>query len=136
MSLTGGCLCGEIQYASSEPLAMMAVCHCKSCQRQSGSAYSTIGAVAKATFELTRGEPKLYEDGSAESGGSVERWFCGNCGSPIYSVLAGQPEILALKTGTLDDTADFQPAVHVWCRSKQNWVDIAENAMQIATQES
>ena len=36
------------------------------------------------------------------------------------------------KTGTMDDTTDFDPQFHVWCSTKQNWVDLADGvpAMQ------
>ncbi len=128
---TGGCLCGDIRYEfSGEPL-MAGICHCKNCQRQAGSAFSTLYGVPKAAFQLT-GEPKLYEDSDTESGNTVERHFCGNCGSPIYSAIPSQPDVLFLKTGTLDSTDGFAPGFHVWCDSKQGWVDLPEGVPQIA----
>lgn len=129
---TGQCLCGEIKYELSNPPAMSGVCHCKNCQRQAGSAFSTICAVAQADFKLSSGSPKVYQDADTATGNTVQRFFCANCGSPIYSALAGQPDMLYLKSGTLDDTADFAPQFHVWGDSKQNWVDIAEGVPTMA----
>ena len=121
---TGQCLCGKLKYQISKAPEVAGVCHCKNCQRQTGSAFSSIVGVAKTDFKFTRGELKLYQDSDTDSGNKVERYFCGDCGSPIYSIVAGQPDTLYIKTGTLDDTADFKPQFHVWCDSKQNWVQV------------
>ncbi|MEJ2089927.1 MAG: GFA family protein [Gammaproteobacteria bacterium] len=69
-----------------------------------------------------------------ELGNSVERYFCGNCGSPIYSALPGIPDTIYLKTGTLDDTGGFAPQFHVWCDSKQEWVELREGVPTMAKQ--
>lgn len=64
----------------------------------------------------------------------VERWFCGTCGSPIYSVLSGQADMIYLKTGTTDDTSGVLPRFHVWCDSKQSWVKLEEGVPAMARQ--
>ena len=92
MSKTGQCLCGAIQYELQNPPAMSGVCHCKNCQRQAGSAFSTLAGVAKSDFVLKSGEMKLYSDSDTDSGNTVERYFCGDCGSPIYSAVPGSPD--------------------------------------------
>ena len=104
------------------------------CQRQAGSAFSTIAGVPKAEFSLTTGEPKLYQDSDTKSGNSVQRFFCGDCGSPIYFALSTNLDTSYLKTGTMDDTSEFEPQFHVWCDTKQNWVEPAEGVPQMATQ--
>lgn len=127
MSLTGACLCGEIKYEITQPLGRTAVCHCKNCQRAAGSAYSTVASIVKADFNLISGTPKLFTDWDTKSGRSVERYFCGNCGSPIYSAVAARPDMIFLKTGTMDDTSHFTPQFQVWCDSKQHWVVLDES---------
>ncbi|HEY5644396.1 MAG TPA: GFA family protein [Pseudomonadales bacterium] len=134
MAITGQCLCGSIRYELDEAPAMTGVCHCKNCQRQAGSAFSTLAGVPKAGFRLTAGEPKLYEDRDTQSGNLVQRFFCGNCGSPIYSALQSNADMIFLKTGTLDDTSGFQPQFHAWCDSKQGWVKLDEGVPAMATQ--
>lgn len=134
MTMTGGCLCGAIKYELTEAPAMMGVCHCKNCQRQAGSAFSTLAAVPKEQFKFTQGKPKLYVDGDTKSGNQVERYFCADCGSPIYSALGSQPDSVFLKTGTMDDTTGFNPQFHVWCDTRQNWVDLPDDVPQMATQ--
>lgn len=134
MAITGQCLCGSIRYELDEAPAMTGVCHCKNCQRQAGSAFSTLAGVPRAGFRFTAGEPKLYEDRDTQSGNAVQRFFCGNCGSPIYSALQSNPDMIFLKTGTLDDTSSFQPQFHAWCDSKQGWVKLDEGVPAMATQ--
>ena len=134
MSATGQCLCGAITYEMDEAPAMMGVCHCKNCQRQAGSAFSTLAAVPRSGFRFLSGEPTLYLDEDTQSGNQVERFFCGVCGSPIYSALSSQPDSIFLKTGTMDDTSGFAPQFHAWCDTKQNWVDLDEGVPQMGTQ--
>ena len=134
MAITGQCLCGDIKYQLDNAPAVTGVCHCKNCQRQAGSAFSTLAGVPKSDFTFTSGEPALYADGDTESGNTVERYFCGRCGSPIYSVIPAQPDMLYLKTGTLDDTSEFQPQFHVWCDSNQSWVTLDEGVPAMAQQ--
>ncbi len=134
MAVTGQCLCGEIRYSIENPPGGMGVCHCKNCQRQAGSAFSTLAVVPKAEFAFTQGAPKLYEDSETKSGNAVQRFFCGTCGSPIYSALPSQAEAVYLKTGTLDDTSFFAPQFHAWCDTKQNWVTLDEGVPTMATQ--
>ena len=128
---SGQCLCGAIKYELKSEPAMTGICHCKNCQRQAGSAFSTLAAVPKADFEMT-GNPKLYEDSDTASGNPVQRYFCDNCGSPIYSAIVSQPDNVFLKTGTLDDTSSWNPQFQVWCDSKQDWVTLEEGVPTVA----
>jgi len=132
MSLTGQCLCGVITYELKNPPAMTGVCHCKNCQRQAGSAFSTLAGVAKTDFVLNSGQMKVYRDSETDTGNTVERHFCGECGSPIYSAVPDSPDVLFIKTGTMDDTSSFTPQFHVWSSSKQDWVELEDGvpAMQ------
>jgi hypothetical protein len=134
MALTGSCLCGNITYSLDDAPKITGVCHCKNCQRQAGSAFSTLAAVPVSGFHITKGEPKLYADGDTRSGNTVSRYFCGDCGSPIYSALPDQPDSIYLKTGTMDDTTAFAPMFHVWCETKQNWVELEEGVPQMQQQ--
>jgi hypothetical protein len=134
MAHTGQCLCGAIKYEFNNDPAMTGICHCKNCQRQAGSAFSTLAGVPKTDFSFLSGEPKLYKDADTDSGNTVERYFCENCGSPIYSVIPGQPDMLFLKSGTMDDTSAFTPQFHAWCDTRQNWVQLEEGVPQMGKQ--
>jgi len=123
MTLKGRCLCGDIRYELDQVPAFMGVCHCKHCQRQSGSAFSTMAGVPREHFRLLRGTPTEYR-AAGDGGDPPEIGFCGRCGSPVYTLLANQADMVYLKTGTLDETEWFEPQFHVWCAQKQRWVDL------------
>lgn len=122
MTRTGRCLCGEVSYELAGDLVATAVCHCAHCQRQSGGAFS-VNLVAHESQLTVSGELKTYEE-TGERGDAVyvRRRFCGSCGSPIVSELAQTAGLVAVKAGTLDDTAEVHPTVEVWCVDRQPWV--------------
>jgi hypothetical protein len=104
---------------------MTAVCHCKHCQRQSGSAFSIIVAVPKGSLKFTGRSLSQFNDIGA-SGQPVIRRFCPDCGSPIVSEVATTPMLDWVKAGTLDDTAWLKPAVNIWCDHAQPWVTLSD----------
>lgn len=110
---TGGCLCGQIRYSFGGAPLLTAICHCRNCQRQSGSAFGIVAAVPEADFDLL-GETRTFHD-SSDSGRAVARVFCPACGSPILSTIEPMPGIMLIKAGTLDDPAGLQPAIEVYC---------------------
>ena len=78
---SGGCACGAVRYScAAEPL-YMGNCHCRDCQRATGSAYFAAVIVKKSDFSLT-GELAWYEK-SADRGHTMGRSFCPSCGSPV-----------------------------------------------------
>lgn len=121
---TGHCLCGAISYELSSEPAMTGICHCKNCQRQAGSAYSILIGVPDDQVTI-HGDLKTFVD-NADSGNSVERKFCGACGSPILSETKTQPGMVFIKAGTLDDTSGLVPQFHLWCDSAFEFVEIPE----------
>ncbi|MBL6749267.1 MAG: GFA family protein [Nevskia sp.] len=129
--IEGGCLCGAVRYRSgAEPVAT-AVCHCKHCQRQSGSAFSIIVGVPAASLEFSGTALAAFDDRGA-SGGAVRRRFCPRCGSPIVSEVEATPGLSWIKAGTLDDISWLKPALHLWCDSAQPWVALDPAATKFA----
>lgn len=122
MGRQGGCLCGQVRYeVLGEPLAVV-ICHCKNCQKQSGSTFS-INFIGQSDQINLQGNVATYVDQN-DSGDPVNRKFCASCGSPIFSEILSQGNLIALKVGTLDDTSDMEPQTQVWCVSKQNWLSL------------
>jgi len=109
----GRCMCGKVNYSfTGAPLAT-ALCHCKQCQRQTGSAFSIVTLVPAAQFALN-GETSVFTD-IGDSGRPLERHFCGECGSPILSRIVPMPDVVLIKAGTLDDCSILQPTIEVFC---------------------
>ena len=121
--LTGGCLCGAIRYDMAGEPVFSSQCHCRDCQRASGSAYIATMRVPAAGFRITHGTPKCYVT-AADSGSEVIRAFCGNCGSPIYSQVSARPDLVGLRVTSLDDPSWFRADAHIFVKSAQPWDQI------------
>jgi hypothetical protein len=126
VEMTGGCLCGQLRYSASAEPAFVGVCHCTHCQKQTGTAFSVLVGVPKAAMK-TQGRLKIFHD-KGDSGQPVERNFCPECGSPIFSDVAVMPGMTFIKAGTLDDTSWLDPKMHVYCDSKEHWTPIPEGS--------
>lgn len=119
----GGCQCGAIRYrVEGDPVAV-GICHCKECQRQSGSAFGMSFIVPRDAFRLSRGSPKTFTR-SSDSGRPVVCAFCPECGTRIYHEARWRAGVLNIKPGTLDDTSGLKPAAQVWTSSKQGWLEL------------
>ncbi len=130
----GGCLCGAVRYQTLWPPLALVTCHCTHCQKQAGSALSVVGVVRRDALQLT-GELTPYRDEGA-SGHPVYRKFCGRCGSPIITdtPAAEAQDVIFIKAGTLDETADLTPTLHYWTQSAQGWFAFPDGAECLATQ--
>lgn len=128
--ITGGCLCGKIRYRATAAPAMQAVCHCRDCQRQTGTSFSVVAAFQPGDVTIT-GDLKTYTC-TGGSGKEVVRRFCGDCGSPIVSEPAASPGMLFFKAGTFDDPSGLAPTVHIWCDTRHDWLPLPEGAMTFA----
>lgn len=126
----GGCLCGSVRYRFSGVPLLAAVCHCRQCQRQGGSAFSVVLAVPAAAYEQT-GTTRIFQD-TGDSGRPVHRHFCGECGSPIVSIADALPEVTLIKAGTLDDPQAFRPTIEVYCTRALDWVPALPGATRFS----
>lgn len=131
--LTGGCLCGAIRYTVSVPVTELRACHCTNCQKGSGSAGSVNAVIPSAAFKLTQGTLKRYES-IADSGRTLYRDFCGDCGSPIYSQRATALDTVVVRAGTLDDAGDMKITANIWTRSARPWAHIDPASKQFPGQ--
>lgn len=128
--IVGGCLCENIRYTCEAEPMMMAICHCKNCQKQTSTSFSILVAVPKGSLNI-EGELSAYND-QGSSGQAVIRKFCGKCGSPILSDVAALPTMDFLKAGTLDDTSWLKPEAQLWCDSAQSWLKLDDDIAQMA----
>ena len=116
---TGGCACGQARYEiAAEPLRMVK-CHCRDCQRASGSAYAALLAFELASVKLT-GELRYYGVTSVR-GTLLERGFCPTCGNPVTMKPGARPNVLYIHAGSLDDPSLYRPTAQQWVRSAQDW---------------
>jgi hypothetical protein len=128
--MTGGCLCGQVRYSANAEPAFVGACHCEHCQKQTGTAFSVLVGIPKSAIS-TQGQLKTFHD-KGDSGQTVERSFCPECGSPIVFDAAVIPGLTFIYAGTLDDTSWLDPKMHVYCDSKENWTPIPEGSQKFA----
>jgi len=129
--VVGGCLCGAVRYESDAEPALVAVCHCTSCQKYTGSSYSLNLGMPADSVTITGESHATYEDHAGASGKPFYRTFCSRCGSPISGRGDAYAGLIFLKAGTLDDPSWVKPGVHIWCAEKQPWVVIEDGVPQM-----
>jgi hypothetical protein len=122
----GGCSCGATRYRLlSEPL-FVHCCHCLNCQRQTGSAFVINLVIEADRVEIVAGTPRPVE--VPRDDGSAQRIFrCPTCEVAVFSEY-GRPELRYVRAGTLDQPSAVTPDVHIFTRSKVDWVAIPESA--------
>lgn len=120
--MTGGCRCGQVRYSADAEPAFTGVCHCTSCQKESGTAFNIVVALPQAALAI-QGAPKSYA-ATGDSGKPNVSKFCPNCGSTILSEPAALPGMSIVRAGTLDDTSWLKPTMEIYCDSAQPWVQL------------
>lgn len=132
-TLTGGCLCGAVRYKLNPGFRMRPyVCHCTDCQRQTGASFNFLMNVMEKDLEI---EGDLNEGRSIKPSGAVSRIMgCAKCMSRIYAVNAHRPGLAGIRVGTLDNSKEISPAAHIWIKSKQPWIIIADDVPTLETQ--
>lgn len=130
--LTGHCQCGAISYrVKAEPLFTYA-CHCGSCQKRTGSAFS-MGLVVLSESLQVEGELTAWSRRS-DTGVTNTRYSCADCGNIIYGIGDNTAAFAKLQAGTLDDTSTVRPEVHIWTQNKQPWFSLPARVPQFETQ--
>jgi hypothetical protein len=127
--LTGSCLCGAIRYSVSQPITELRACHCTNCQKASGAGGTVNAMIPSAAFKLLQGEPRRYS-AHADSGRLLHRYFCGDCGSPLYSQRDATPENMALRIGAIENAPPMKITANIWTRSARNWAHIDPASQQ------
>ena len=122
MKIEGGCLCGKVRYSADAEPTFVGICHCKNCQKGTGTAFSVV--VALPTPALTVQGTLQTFTGRGDSGKATYRRFCPACGSAIIDEAEIMPNVTMIMAGTLDDTSWVKPASEVFCDSAQPWVQL------------
>jgi hypothetical protein len=102
-------------------------CHCSMCRKSHGAAYSTFVRLVADDLRIVAGAELLRAYRSSES---IERAFCGGCGSPLTFRFAGMPDAVWVTLATFDDDPGVRPSAHIFVTSKAPWVEIAGDLPQ------
>ena len=115
----GSCLCSKVRYKISGQVGNIVHCHCKTCQKAHGSAFSSVASVNVSDFTLICAESLR----SFESSQGKKRYFCSNCGTQIYAKRDNSQELM-LRLGSLDDDPKSKEKNHIWVSQKASWYSI------------
>jgi len=122
MASTGGCLCGSVRYVLIGEPDWVGHCHCRNCQRFTGSAFMTFVLFEDASKVQWLGErPEVFE-----SSPGVERGFCRICGSSLSFGREDRNEMNVL-AGTLDDPGAVEPMLHIFLEQRCPWITVSDD---------
>ncbi len=101
MKIEGGCLCGKVRYSADAEPAFVGVCHCKNCQKGTGTAFAIVVALPTPALNV-QGTLQTFA-GRGDSGKATYRRFCPECGSALIDEAEVMPNVTMIMAGTLDD---------------------------------
>lgn len=116
---SGQCLCGDVKIAVHGVPVRMAQCHCKDCQRASGTGHVS-NAIFNDTDVTVTGETKSFTV-TTDNGNAYSRHFCPTCGARMFGTNTGRPGMVVVHVGILDDTSWFEPEVVLYTRTRPHW---------------
>ncbi len=126
----GGCACGAVRYECYKDELKAAVCACEDCRNASGSLFGYAFGVQSDDFKIVQGSDLLkpYET-RADSGNSVQRFFCSNCGSPVYAKPGAYP-IVSIRVVTLDEKMDLEPVFAIYQKNIPHWLGLPTRCIE------
>jgi hypothetical protein len=106
----GGCACGAVRYSVQGQPRIVGICHCTTCRKETGSAFSSYADWPASSFQY-RGEIKTYNG----------RSFCPACGSRLFNL---SDNTVSVRIGSLDEapTTDIAPIEEIWVKRREHWL--------------
>ena len=120
--IDGGCDCKAVRYRLESAPLFVNCCHCRWCQRESGSAFALNAMIESDRVTSLAGAPELV-DTPSQSGAGQQIARCPKCRVAVWSHYGGAGPLLSfIRVGTLDDPDALPPGIHIFTASKQPWV--------------
>ena len=133
MSLSGRCACGDIRYTLTADPMIVHACHCRDCQRVTGSGFVINMWIENKLVEKSGNTPQSFVL-KGGTGANHEVFFCGKCGTYVWSRYHGAPgDALFVRAGTLENPDAVTPDVHIFTRSKLPWITLPAGAKAFET---
>lgn len=128
IQLEGGCLCGAVRYVLTAQPNFVYFCHCRDCQRESGSPFVTDMDIDKAAVQIAG--PLTRYTRTGDSGKSIHRNFCTHCGTTLLTEFDVDPQHVSIKACSLDDPSWVKPDRHLYVCRMQSWVKLTDGLTQ------
>jgi len=125
--LTGGCVCEEVRFEIAEPLLGALYCHCKRCQRRTGTSPSISGLTQPGSFRIVAGGEavRTYSPGD----GGWDKSFCSVCGGHLYTSNPDNPELIAVRLGSIDQDPGVRPSAHQFVTYAAPWNPVPDDGL-------
>ncbi len=123
----GGCACGQVRYRMRSGPMFVHCCHCRECQRQTGSAFVINALIETDRVETLAGATEAIPV-PGESGRPQIIHRCPTCKVALWSCYGGRLALSFVRVGALDEPASLPPDVHIYVRSKLPWVALPAGA--------
>jgi hypothetical protein len=123
----GGCACGAVRYRLESPPMFVNCCHCRDCQRQTGSAFVINAIIETDRIALLSGRPEPVSV-PTDSGRPHDIHRCPRCRTALWSDYGHRPRLRFVRVGTLDEPSALKPDAHIFTRSKLPWVGLPPDA--------
>jgi len=126
----GSCLCEQIKFEIDGDFEHFYLCHCKYCQKDTGSAHAAnlFSTTAKLTWLSGQDTIKTF----TLPGTLHTKSFCKDCGSAIPN-LQLEGKLLAVPAGSLDNDLKITPEAHIFYSSKACWDNEFERIKRFET---
>ena len=104
--MEGRCTCGAVRYRLDSPPLFTHCCHCRWCQRQTGSPYVVNAMIETDRIQLLAGQPEMIS-------------------------IPSPSKIRFVRACTLDDSDALPPQLHIFTKYKQPWMVLPSNAPSV-----
>ena len=118
-SYEGGCTCRQVRYRLTSKPMFVHCCHCRWCQRETGTAFALNAMIEADRVETLAGDVEVV-DTPSNSGKGQKIARCPSCRIAVWSNYSGAGD--AVRVGTLDEPDRLPPDIHIFTMSKQPWV--------------
>lgn len=117
--LAGGCLCGAVKYQINQAPTEFYFCHCKQCQKVTGSSFAANMIAKPEDIEWLLGEDILthFEHPSR----AFSKTFCSRCGSGLPHVNKSGTS-LVIPAGSLDQAPPISPQANIFVAEQAIWL--------------
>tara|TARA_R110002020_G_scaffold106504_6_gene247908 strand:- start:6223 stop:6615 length:393 start_codon:yes stop_codon:yes gene_type:complete len=106
--VTGGCVCGKLRITATGAPWRVGLCHCLECRKHHGALFHASAVFPQASVSV---------EGEARS--HAGRFFCPDCGSPVFGRSGDEVEV---NLGALDEPDRFTPTYELWTVRREAWL--------------
>jgi hypothetical protein len=126
LPLTGGCGCGAVRFEVTAPLVAANYCHCTRCRRRTGTAASANARPGPGSFLIVSGEERLR---AWRPPGGFEKWFCGDCGSALFSRHPEDADRMSIRLGAFDGDPGIRPSFRQFVAYASPWEALPDDGL-------